>query len=155
MMIGKKGIKFWKEAINSQFQFSKGKKHERLSLRNIHEHISKHHYLLPATETKSLFFFNLLESNYCSLLWGFRNPNSIKNISGSDTPQSITHFLEKTILFQSGQYSQSKKINPVRKVCRIFKFQRTCVTVFHSNCWINYDRLINCNNWKCSTESFS
>ena len=86
----------------------------------------------------------------------FQKYNSIKNILVLTTPQSITHFLEKTILFSKQSNHSQSKINPVIKVCRIFKFQRTCVTVFHSNCWINYDRLFNLQQlWKCSTESFS
>jgi len=117
----------------------------RLSLRNIHEHVSKHHYLLPATETKSLtltIFFKFVDQ----LLFPsvrFQKYNSIRNILVLTTPQSITHFLEKTILFSKQSNRSQSKINPVIKVCRIFKFQRTCVTVFHSNCWINYDRLFN------------
>lgn len=45
---------FGKRQLIHDFSSPKGGKNMRLSLRNIHEHVSKHHYLLPATQTKSL-----------------------------------------------------------------------------------------------------
>lgn len=50
------------------------------------------------------------------------------------SPQSIPHFLETTTLFLKQSNCSQSKINPVIKVHGIFKFQRTRVTVFHSNC---------------------
>lgn len=43
------------------------------------------------------------------------------------TPQSITHFLETTILFSKQSNCSQSKSNLVIKVRGIFKYQRTCV----------------------------
>jgi hypothetical protein len=40
----KKKGEFLNKAINSLFQFSKGKNNSRLSPRNIHDYVSKYHY---------------------------------------------------------------------------------------------------------------